>query len=223
MKHIARLTLHSDARRRLSWHFSTRPPAETLGESSRLLYFHVPLAWVASLAFVVAGTPVHLPPGREISHGGRGLPIRRATPRQIGLLFTVLATAAGSLWSGLAWGSHWNWDPRQTSIVILMLIYIAYFSLDSALANNPNRGRIASAYLALAMAIMPFFVFVIPRVYASLHPDPVINPSGRIHLEQSMKLTLFMSIGAFTLLYFYLFSLKNRISALSLNRRKRIR
>jgi heme exporter protein C len=221
MKHIARLT-YIAMPAAIVMAFLYAAPAETLGESSRLLYFHVPLAWVASLAFVVAGilSIFHLAGKSAMATAA---PDKARNSASIGLLFTMLATASGSLWSGMAWGSHWNWDPRQTSIVILMLIYIAYFSLDSALANNPGRGRITSAYLALAMAIMPFFVFVIPRVYASLHPDPVINPSGRIHLEETMKLTLFVSIGAYTLLYLYLFSLKNRISALSLNRRKRIR
>ncbi|RPI97538.1 MAG: cytochrome C biogenesis protein, partial [Spirochaetales bacterium] len=127
-------------------------------------------------------------------------------------LTAVLATASGSVWAKLMWGSYWNWDPRQTSIVILLLIYSAYFSLRSALEGKPARGRLSAAYIIIAMTAMPFFVFVVPRVFPSLHPDPVINPDMKIHLEIEMKLTLLISVVAFSLLYFYLLEILNRLS-----------
>ena len=64
------------------------------------------------------------------------------------------------------------------------------------------------------MIIMPFFVFVVPRVYPSLHPDPVINPEKKLHLEGSMRLVLFAGIISFTLLYAYLYTMSCRILAL---------
>ncbi len=193
--------------------FLWAPAAEILGESSRLLYFHVPLAWVSALAFIVAGiaSAVHLSDG-----SGRypALPELAYGSTEIGLLFTALATVAGAVWSKLSWGAYWNWDPRQTSIVALLLIYIAYVSLYSALHGNPNRSRIVSAYLVLATVTVPFFMFVVPRVFPSLHPNPIINPERRILLETSMKITLGLSIIAHTLLYAYLLDLKRRLAAL---------
>ena len=62
------------------------------------------------------------------------------------------------------------------------------------------------------MTVMPFFVFVVPRVFLSLHPDPVINPDMKIHLETEMRLALIVSLVAFSLLYFYLLELLNRLS-----------
>ena len=130
----------------------------------------------------------------------------------IGLVFAILTTITGSLWAKMAWGSYWNWDPRETSIVILLLIYIPYLSLYSSLSESSARGRICSVYLIIAMAVMPFFVFVVPRVYQSLHPDTIINSEGTLQMEASMRLTLLVSSIAFICLYAYILNLKNRIS-----------
>lgn len=191
--------------------FMYAPSAAVLGETSRLLYFHVPLAWVSSMAFAVsgiaaivflAGRPARVPRAEDTFHNSAVL----------GTLAALLATSTGSVWAKLMWGSYWNWDPRQTSIVILLLIYFAYFSLRSALAGRPARGRLSAAYLVIAMTVMPFFVFIVPRVFGSLHPDPVINPDMKIHLESEMKLTLIVSAAAFSLLYFHILQLLNRLS-----------
>jgi len=190
------------------------PPAVFLGESSRILYFHVPVAWISIVSFIVAGYHSIL---ILISEKGR---IQREyksyNAAYTGIVFTLLTVITGSIWAKISWGSYWNWDPRETSIVILMLIYISYFSLYSALKDNTNRTMISSVYLLIAMITMPFFVFIIPRVYPSLHPDTIINADRKIHLEAAMKLTLFTSIGVFTIFYGYIFRLMNRISSLEL-------
>ncbi len=193
--------------------FLWAPAAEILGESSRILYFHVPVAWVAVLAFLVSGVAagIYLADKKKAY---RLLEEKFHNSAEIGMVFCVLATVTGSIWARLMWGSYWNWDPRETSIVILLLIYTAYFSLRAALAGNPNRGRISASYLVFAMTTMPFFVFVVPRIYPSLHPDPIINPAMKLHLDGDMRLTLLVSVIAFTLLYFYIFILKNRVSGL---------
>jgi len=193
--------------------FLYAPPAEGLGESSRLLYVHVPLAWVSVLAFSVSGILSLL--FLFTGNGERTERVHAArNSAAIGLLFTVLATFSGSVWSKLSWGAYWNWDPRQTSIIVLMLVYIAYFSLESALRENSSRPRIVSAYLVFAMVTVPFFVFVVPRMFPSLHPDPIINPDRQVHLESAMKISLMTAIAAFTLLYGYILDLANRVSAI---------
>lgn len=207
MKHIARLA-HIAMPAAVVMAFLFAPAVDVHGETGRLLFFHVPLAWIAALAFAVAGalSITHL-----ADRGGRWahLDAKARHSAAIGLAATVLATATGSVWAKMSWGSYWNWDPRETSIIILMLVYIAYFSLDSALAGRENRGRVASAYLILAMAAMPFFIFIFPRLFGSLHPR-----SGSLETDAATRITLLVSIAAHTLLYLYVFSLKNRIFAL---------
>jgi len=190
------------------------PPAEFLGEASRILYFHVPVAWVAVISFFTAGyhSIMILVTERNISERE----YKSYNAAYIGIFFTILTVITGSVWAKISWGSYWNWDPRETSIVILMLIYISYFSLYSSLKDNPNRTKISSVYLLLAMITMPFFIFIIPRVYFSLHPATIINAEKKIHLEASMKLTLFTSIALFTIFYGYIFKLMNRINSIEL-------
>ena len=190
------------------------PPAEFLGEASRILYFHVPVAWLSVISFAVAG--YH---SIRILISGNGIEEREYksyNAAYAGIVFTILTVVTGSIWAKISWGSYWNWDPRETSIVILMLIYTSYFSLYSALKDNVNRSRISSVYLLIAMITMPFFVFIIPRVYPSLHPDTIINAEKKVHLDSAMRLTLFISVAVFTLFYGYIFNLMNRISSLEL-------
>ncbi len=192
--------------------FIWAPPAEFLGEASRILYFHVPVAWVSVISFVVAGVYSII----ILVKKDEAKSYISYNSALIGLIFTVLTILTGSIWAHISWGSYWNWDPRETSIAILLLIYIAYFSLHSSLEENPNRDRIGSVYLIMAMAVMPLFVFIIPRVYPTLHPDPVINADKKIHLELAMKITLFSSIGVFSLLYLYIMNIMNRISLIKI-------
>ncbi len=194
--------------------FMWAPPAAILGDASRIIYFHVPVAWVSVLAFIVAGVQSVI---FLISNKNRREREYMAfNSASAGMVFIILALITGSIWAKLSWGSYWNWDPRETSIVLLMLIYIAYLSLHSSLKNNPNRGSISAVYLIIAMITMPFLVFIIPRLYPSLHPDTIINQEKKIHLEAAMRITLFSSIVTFTLLYGYIYRLMNRITSLEI-------
>ena len=191
--------------------FLYAPPAQGLGEASRIIYFHVPLAWNATLAFIISGvlSIIYL---YDKEKRFKLIEEKAHNSAMIGLLFTVLTIITGSIWAKISWGIYWNWDPRETSIIILLLIYIAYFSLHSALADNPNKARLTSSFLIFAMATVPFFVFVVPRIYSSLHPDPIINPENKMNMDGRMLITLLISLTSFTLLYFHLFVIQNRIS-----------
>ncbi len=198
--------------------FAWAPAADILGETSRIIYFHVPVAWISVLAFAVAGVCAVL------YLRGAHDPLREArfhNSMLIGSYAALLATVSGSMWARLMWGSYWNWDPRETSIVALLLGCVAYLALRAALETNPSRGRISAAYLVVAMTAMPFFVFVVPRIYPSLHPDPLINPDLKIRLDGEMRAALLCSAVAFTLLYLYIFSIMQRISRITITLEER--
>ncbi len=191
--------------------FMFAPPAAILGDTSRIIYFHVPLSWGAVLAFFYSGVVSII----YLFDKNKKYPLlveKAYNSAQVGLTYTVLAIISGSIWAKMMWGSYWNWDPRQTTITVLILIYIAYFSLWSALSNNENRGRICSSYLIFAMITVPFFVFIIPRMYPTLHPNPIINPQKKLNLDASMRITLLTSGISFTFLYTYLLSIMNKLS-----------
>jgi len=192
--------------------------AKFIGQSSRILFFHVPMAWAAFTAFITAGVYSLLylfgrrPPGslRQARHDRAA---RAAI--EVGLLFGVLATVTGAVWSRIMWGAYWNWDPRQTSIVMALIFYGAYLALRDSVEDAEKRARLAAAYAALGLVVTPFFFFVVPRITFSLHPEPVINARGRIEMNPRMLQVLLASGAGFTALFFWLHDLRTRVLTLA--------
>jgi heme exporter protein C len=187
------------------------------GESARIVFFHVPQAWVAVLAFCV-----NLIASIRYMRGHDPLDdARAATAARLGLVFSVLATVTGSLFARVMWGSFWNWDPREVSIAILLLIYAAYFALREAIPDEERRASLSAAYAVLAFVTMPFLVFVVPRIYWSLHPDTIINARGALDMESRMFQVLMGSLVGFTGLFFWLYTLDVRLARVKLARQRR--
>jgi heme exporter protein C len=192
--------------------------ARFIGQSSRILFFHVPMAWAAFTAFVTAGVySLRYLFGARQPDGLRDPRHDRAARAaiELGLLFGVLATVTGAIWSRIMWGSWWNWDPRQTSIVMALIFNGAYLALRDAVEDAEKRARLAAAYAALGLAVTPFFFFVVPRITFSLHPEPVINASGRVEMESRMLQVLLASGAGFTALFFWLHRLRTGLLALA--------
>jgi heme exporter protein C len=183
-----------------------------IGESSRILFFHVPMAWVSFVAFIAAGiwSLLFLYRGRQPRHDRAA-----AAAVELGLLFGVLATVTGSLWARIMWNAYWNWDPRQTSIVVALLFYAAYLALRSAVEDNDTRARLSAAYAVLGLAVAPFLFFIMPRIMFSLHPQSVINAQGKVEVESRMVQVLLAGSAGFTALFFWLHNLRSRVQALS--------
>ncbi len=190
--------------------FLWAPLAKGLGEYTRILYFHVPAAWITVLAFMIGAVyAVLYLRKRELKYD-----LIAESASQMGFVFCILATVTGSVWAKVSWGSFWNWDPRETSIFILLLVYAAYFALRSAIEHPDRRAALSAVYAIMAFVTVPFFVFIVPRVYASLHPDPLINPQGKIHMEGKMLATFLTSLGSFTVLFLWMF--KRRIDIVTI-------
>ncbi len=176
------------------------------GETSRILFFHVPQAWVATLSFLISmiASAVFLAK-RQLKAD-----YVAQSAAELGFLFCVLATLTGSIFARATWGSFWNWDPRETSIVILLMIYGAYFALRSAV-SDPERSRVfAGVYSILAFVTVPFLVFVVPRITASLHPEDTMNPANPGMDPKTLKVFL-GSLFAYTGLFVWMLRLRIRI------------
>ena len=186
------------------------PPAMGLGDLSRIIFFHVPLAWVGVLAYLVSmlnGLHYLRQPKMIFDQ-------QAAFNAEIGFAFTLLATITGAIFARNTWGMYWNWDPRQTSIFILLIIYGAYFLLRSSVEDEERRARMASVYSILAFISVPFLVFIIPRIYMSLHPDPLINVEGQLKMDARMFYVFLGSLAGFTGIYLWISGLYSRITAL---------
>ncbi len=144
------------------------PQYEGLGNAGRIIIMHVPTAWVCVLAFAVSAifSGLYLWKGRP-EHDDYALAAAEG-----GFLFTILATVTGMIFSQVVWGVYWNWDPRQTSIFVLLLIYAALFALRSAIDDVQRRRQLSAVYSLFAFVTVPFLIFVAPRLADStLHPN----------------------------------------------------
>jgi len=188
-----------------------RPAESFVGESSRIVFFHVPMSWIASLAFLLAAV-----------HSALYLKSRRiendeaaAGAARLGLLFCTLATVTGSIFAKVMWNSYWNWDPRETSIVLLLLVYAAYLGLRGAIEEPERRASLSAAYALIAFVTVPFLMFAVPRMYASLHPDTIINPRGKIEMSSDIKSVFFASLFLHTILFFWMYDLDKKASRIA--------
>ncbi len=144
------------------------PQYEGLGDSGRIVIVHVPTAWVSVVAFTVSAIFSGLYLWRRQERDDD----RAVAAAEAGLLFTTLATVTGMIFSQVAWGIFWNWDPRQTSIFVLLLIYAALFALRAAIDDVQRRRQLSAVYSLFAFVTMPFLFFVAPRLADStLHPN----------------------------------------------------
>lgn len=181
-----------------------------LEDKARILFFHVPTAWLSTVGFIAS-----------MIYGIRYLrkkdpddDIKSASAAGVGFLFCILATVTGAIWAKFSWGTYWNWDPRQTSIFVLLLIYGAYFALRSAVEVEEKRATLSAAYAIIAAVVMPFFMFVMPRILASLHPQPVLNMQGKTEMNPTMLILLFASFVGFTWLAAWMWNIEVRVQKL---------
>ena len=148
--------------------FAIIPQYQGLGDAGRIIIMHVPTAWVTSLAFAVSGVFSLLYLLRR-KPGADALAVAAA---EVGFVFCILATVTGAIFAQIVWGVFWNWDPRETTILVLLLIYAAYFALRSAIDDDNRKRRLAAVYNLFACVTMPFLLFVAPRLAdSSLHPN----------------------------------------------------
>ncbi len=186
------------------------PSVPGLEEKGRIIFFHVPTAWVTVVAFLVS-----MVYGIQFLRKGRlDDDIKSVSSARLGFMFCILATVTGSIWAKFNWGSFWNWDPRETSIFVLLLIYGAYFALRSAIEGDEKRARLSAVYSIIAFVTVPFFIFIMPRIVESLHPDPIINRQGQLHMNRTMFLVFMSSLAGFTALFFWIWNLAVRIGRL---------
>ena len=187
-----------------------RPAENFVGESSRIVFYHVPMAWVSTVAFFLAAwhSAAYLRKRRTESDEAA------AAAARLGLVFCVLATVTGAIFARVMWNAYWNWDPRQTSITLLLLVYGAYLGLRGAIEDPERRATLSAAYALVAFVTVPFLMFAVPRMYASLHPDTVLNARGRVEMSSDIKTVFFAANLAFLVLFFWLYSLDRKVSRL---------
>lgn len=185
------------------------PPDAVQGNVQRLMYVHVPAAWLAYLSYFVVfvGSIAYLVTRR----------IRwdrlAAASAEVGVLFTVITIVVGSLWGKPIWGTYWTWDPRLTTTAIMLLLYVGYLTVRRMTDSPPRRARWSAAIGIVAFADIPIVQLSVTW-WRSLHQGPSIRLLGPTTIAPVMLWTLLFAVLAFTLLYCYLVALRLRIGRL---------
>ena len=191
--------------------FLTNAPQKMIGESSRIFYYHIPQAWMCVLAFMMSMIySIKYLKTKKIEEDDKAY-----VAAKLGFVFCVLATLSGAIFAKVTWGSFWKWDPRETSIFILLLIYGAYFALRGAIEVEEKKASLAAVYSIFAFVTVPFLIFIVPRLVPSLHPeDSIIDENMKFTMSLPVRTIFFSSLGLFTILYFWMFNIGKRVQVM---------
>jgi heme exporter protein C len=186
------------------------PPDYQQGESVRIMFVHVPSAWMA--LFVYGVMAVTSAVALIWRHPLADLAAREAAP--IGAGFTLICLASGSLWGKPMWGTWWVWDARLTSVLVLFFLYLGYLALVNAF-DDETRGARAGAILALVGAVnLPVIKFSVDW-WNTLHQPASVFRLGGPTIAVSMLLPLLVMAVAFTVLFFALWLVRIRTAILA--------
>jgi heme exporter protein C len=172
------------------------PPDYQQGEAYRMMFVHVPAAWMALMVYALMA--VASVAGLVWRHPLAEVAARGAAP--IGAAFTAIALVTGSLWGKPMWGTWWVWDGRLTSVLILFFLYLGYIALYEAF-DDPGRGARAAAILCLVGSVnLPIIKFSV-EWWNTLHQPASILRAGGPAIDASMLWPLLVMFLAF-LCYF---------------------
>ena len=172
------------------------PPDYQQGETVRIMYIHVPAAWMA--LFVYACMAAASASALIWRHPLADLIAKAAAP--IGAGFTLICLLTGSLWGKPMWGAWWAWDARLTSVLVLFFLYLGYIALVNAF-DDSTRGFRAAAILALVGAVnLPIIKFSVDWWNTLHQPASVMRLDGPA-IHPSMLWPLLLMAGAFTLFF----------------------
>jgi heme exporter protein C len=178
------------------------------GDLVRLMYVHVPAAWVAYLAFgvVFVASVAYLVTKR--TRWDR----LAAASAEIGVVFTALTIVLGSIWAKPVWGTWWTWDPRLTTTAVLLLIYVGYLAVRKLPDSPARRARWAAVVGIVGFVDVPI-VHLSVRWWRSLHQAPA-RLLGLPDVSPSMGAALGVGFLAFTMVYLYLLAVRLRVGRL---------
>lgn len=185
------------------------PPDRVQGERMRILYVHVPSAWLAYLAFVVTGiaSAGYLVPRVR----GLGWDRVAGASAEVGVLFMGITLVTGSLWGAITWGTYWTWDSRLTTTAFLFVTYVGYLAVRG-LGGTAHQRAMRSAVIALVAVLEVPLVHFSVTWWRPLHQQQSVRNG---ELSDLMLFSLFVGLVTFTLLYVWLVLHRQRALALA--------
>lgn len=172
------------------------PPDYQQGDSVRIMYVHVPAAWMSMAVYIVmalasASFLIWRHPLADMAAKESAL---------IGAAFTLITLITGSLWGKPMWGAWWVWDARLTSVLVLFFFYVGYIALADSFGHQERGKKICAVMALVGVAQIPVIRFSV-EWWNTLHQPASIIRSGGIAIDESMLIPLFTMAAAFHLLY----------------------
>lgn len=165
------------------------PTEATMGHVQRIVYIHVPVAWLSLLGLLLmAGTGI-----AYLLTRNRSWDQWSQAAAELGWFCCGLTLATGSLWARAAWGTWWTWDPRLTSAFILWMIYSGCLILRAQLDDPQRRARLSAVFAVMGTLDVPL-VIVAAHWFRGIHP-------ANVAMEPAMRLALWLNVVGFTALF----------------------
>jgi heme exporter protein C len=185
------------------------PPDAVQGDLARIMYVHVPSAWLAYLSF-----------GATLVFSVAYLRSRRirwdhlaGASAEVGVVFTGLALVTGSIWGKPVWGVWWTWDARLVLTAVMFFVYLGYLALRRVFEDPLMRARRAAVYGIVAVAQIPIVHFSVVW-WRGLHQPPTILRPGDPQIDGPLLAALLAAVFAFTVVFVALVSRRAEIARL---------
>ncbi len=183
------------------------PYQNVIYESIRNTYYHVPM-WFALMFLCLGAVWQSI---KYLRTGDRGADRKAVAYTEMAVLFGLLGLVTGMVWANYTWGAPWNNDIKQITTAIALLVYIAYFILRGSFDDSEKGARLGAVYNIFAFAALIPLLYIVPRMFASLHPGATGNPAfGSQDLDNTMRMVFYPAIIGWTLLGFWVGQLRAR-------------
>ena len=179
----------------LIFSFYLSPEDYQQGSTVRIMYIHVPSAWLALLTYAVmtlysiAALAFRIPFGFIIN----------TAVAPIGAVFTLICIISGSLWGKPMWGTWWVWDARLTSVAILFIIYLLIIFMNLSFENRVVREKVVAIFVLVGSINLPIIKFSVDW-WNTLHQPATISKLSKPSIDPSMMIPLFIMTFAFTMI-----------------------
>lgn len=190
------------------------PPDYQQGQSYRIMFVHVPSAWMSLFVytFMAALSAIYLIWNIKLAD------IMVRSSAAVGASFTFLALATGSLWGKPMWGTWWVWDARLTSELILLFLYMGYIALVAAIEDPRTAARAGGVLVLVGVVNIPIIHYSV-EWWNTLHQGPTVTRMDKPAIHLSMLRPLLLMAGAFQLFYFTVVLIRARVELLDRERR----
>ena len=179
------------------------PPDYLQGETVRIMYIHVPSAWMALFVYssIAAASLIGLINGHIVAF------IYAKSVAPIGAVFTLICLVTGSLWGKPMWGTWWVWDARLTSMFILMFIYLGYIIISKSFSDPVKGDKISSIFALIGFINIPIIKFSVD-IWSTLHQTATISKIDTPSIHIDMIIPLLIMFISFVFLFLYIFSIR---------------